>query len=766
MYCNRCGKEVRAGAKYCNHCGSEIVEIKPDKTRKILITAIISMLCLTVLFSVGYFTGLFDRLHLTNRNTITEAEFNYCMDCNDRFLEAEQPFLDENGYVDKVKLSELLDSIESVVKEAEMDGEVDHYTRDDNTVFVTFQSGLQYLYLPPLEGVLESGDGGEICLLEPTYGNFYTSRDTFFAQLDAKWNQLDYQGEYNPEACAGMIAEQFSDLYRFDNGKAHLKKTDVSLDAFKNLSSYSVTIYEGHGAYNEEIHSCLVTGEYCSEFEELQRKIKKAKGSGDKETEEIYLTAGRNYSRPSWAGQLQFVVGSKFFDHYLGELTNSIVFLGGCDTLKDDTLAQTFLDHGASAVIGYSENVAMEYEMLTRTAFFYSLTQEKMGDSTSVFQAVDYAKKTMGEKDTAFKSSDGAELKILAKDGDGHSVTLRSILEPIKETTEITQSAEPPENALSFMTDVVRADLYHCYANDLSTWNASCGNREAANQILSFYVNETLAVYGVTPMTDGGKYIIPEKDLINAGYALFYDFDGALTDTDFLKQYNNAEGTYAVITGDIGDEGFEVVLDHADKAADGSVDAIYIVNFRFSPSLCYKVRLIPNPQVRMDLDENLRYYYHVKSVTQQEMEPVPQKDAVEYLGKPLSEALRSFGRDYLTYDEEGGMMVYYDSPLGVGFGFVGTSVKDDAEVTMIDSYGGDASIYAGLTGGMTLPEMRRVMSRAGITIPEPTYQYNVLDDANYYTTSFYDPQKTYSFVVNWDNDPETSTPIRLFVKLV
>ena len=76
MRCSNCGNEVRQGAKFCNHCGADLslkpAGSKPNRVRKILIAAILSVLCLVILICTAYFTGVFDRLHLTNSNAAAE----------------------------------------------------------------------------------------------------------------------------------------------------------------------------------------------------------------------------------------------------------------------------------------------------------------------------------------------------------------------------------------------------------------------------------------------------------------------------------------------------------------------------------------------------------------------------------------------------------------------------------------------------------------------------------------------------------------------
>lgn len=70
----------------------------------------------------------------------------------------------------------------------------------------------------------------------------------------------------------------------------------------------------------------------------------------------------------------QYLITSKFVKNYFEEMDNSLVFLGACYSGKDDVLAKALLDKGAAVVVGYNDTVSMEYEMMTRTMFFYALS--------------------------------------------------------------------------------------------------------------------------------------------------------------------------------------------------------------------------------------------------------------------------------------------------------------------------------------------------------------------------------------------------------
>ena len=95
-----------------------------------------------------------------------------------------------------------------------------------------------------------------------------------------------------------------------------------------------------------------------------------------------------------------YCITSNFIDTYFGEMDESLIFLGACSSAKDDVFAQSLINKGAAVVMGYSDVTAMEYEMMTRTMFFYGLTKgNDTGGFYTISQALDYAKKCIGSSD-------------------------------------------------------------------------------------------------------------------------------------------------------------------------------------------------------------------------------------------------------------------------------------------------------------------------------------------------------------------------------
>ena len=129
-------------------------------------------------------------------------------------------------------------------------------------------------------------------------------------------------------------------------------------------------------------------------------------------------------------------------------MDKSLIFLGACYSGKDDVLAKALLDKGADVVLGYTDTTSMEYEMMTRTMFFYALSYiGKENESYTVTQALNYAKNIVGLSDSFGKSD--AKLVCFSKD----KIEERYALDGIKETPlivpilgKITEVSEYLEN--------------------------------------------------------------------------------------------------------------------------------------------------------------------------------------------------------------------------------------------------------------------------------------------------------------------------------
>lgn len=126
-------------------------------------------------------------------------------------------------------------------------------------------------------------------------------------------------------------------------------------------------------------------------------------------------------TKGAWDTRLGSYYGitSKFIEKYYEGKNNAIIYLGACQSGKDNVLANAFLSKGASAVYCYDETVSMEYEMIMRTLVFYGLTT-KYHHGTEPYTTADalaYAQSICGTNDPFIEESTRAKL-MLVKEND------------------------------------------------------------------------------------------------------------------------------------------------------------------------------------------------------------------------------------------------------------------------------------------------------------------------------------------------------------
>lgn len=84
-----------------------------------------------------------------------------------------------------------------------------------------------------------------------------------------------------------------------------------------------------------------------------------------------------------------FLIGSKYVDEVMeGKFPNSLVILGGCSTLSKPTLADSFINRGASSVIGWDDLVGSVNNDQTMLAFLESYLIDEMEIQDAVEDAM------------------------------------------------------------------------------------------------------------------------------------------------------------------------------------------------------------------------------------------------------------------------------------------------------------------------------------------------------------------------------------------
>lgn len=332
---------------------------------------------------------------------IQEADYDTYIEYEDQFLTVEMDYLNENGFVDHSDIPAVLDEVEQIIRQGVDDGTIERYNRDDGSIYVKFSSGIPYLFIPQEEGVLSGGSGGKIITLEPNENDFTVAVSRLFADVMALIDNIEYADSLYPSSNALRIVEDYSDQYTYDyfppapydiidpflGGTGSVRNANVTVECLKNLSDYKIIIWEGHGGYNEAIHSALITGEVFMGWEMF------SKYKDDLQNDLIGTTSHLTVNKTEDGLDIDvsvvryYYITSKFVEKYITDLDNALIFLGACSSLQDPVLAQSFIDNGAGVVLGYTDTVIMIDEMISRTLFFDNLLSATGVDAPTVAQA-------------------------------------------------------------------------------------------------------------------------------------------------------------------------------------------------------------------------------------------------------------------------------------------------------------------------------------------------------------------------------------------
>ncbi len=433
MYCPKCGNKIDKNDRLCSSCGFKLQEYDGfsapstgkntsesvngrNKKHFIAISALIAGIIL--IFGIG--VSIFKFNFNANKNEIDEDAYNAYLDYDNQLLDIEQNYLNGSGYVDDSDVSSLLDKAEEKIKQGVKENVISEYIRDDSNIYIKFSSGISYLFIPYQEDALSVGDECKILTLEPTGYDISVRYSSVLAKIDTLYNDIPFEESLWPESNASMIEKAYSLNSNTSIKTQSLKDLSVTVEQFKNLSDYSIVIFEGHGAYNEKIHSALVTGESYVGFKDL------SKYCDDLANDTIVLTSFPKIgnTKVAYSPVRSYCITSKFIDKYMNEMNHSLVFLGSCSSLKDEVLANSLIGKGADVVMGYTDITSMQYEMISRSLFFYNMVHG--GENINVAEAYQKTIKTIGV-DYLNQNGNPAKLTYIYREGMNTECTINKI---------------------------------------------------------------------------------------------------------------------------------------------------------------------------------------------------------------------------------------------------------------------------------------------------------------------------------------------------
>lgn len=252
-----------------------------------------------------------------------------------------------NAYNILCKINEFL------AKEKET-GRIKSYLQDGLHFEIELPIGL-YFYDFPIEGTMGTSNNNYVYTEKNTKSIFADEAYTYKIATVQPFEYEDHDCKVLDPA-AESIEEKLG--YKFLTNQDN---TNVTIDFLKTLSDYKVIIWEGHGNYSEEYHSYLASCEFIGDNNDAHIDDR---------------VAGRvvEYQGIAWG------VTWKFFDYYYREKNNpfndSLIYFTACCSAKDSKLADTLINCGAKAVVGYDNYVHPTYGDNICKTFFKTLIED------------------------------------------------------------------------------------------------------------------------------------------------------------------------------------------------------------------------------------------------------------------------------------------------------------------------------------------------------------------------------------------------------
>lgn len=369
--------------------------------------------------------------------------------CVNEIKEIQKKF-ETNGYVEESKIETTIEAVYQQAKAWEKDGKVLSVEKEENGVTMQFASGIWYYYQPSIEG--EDAVGSDVNVSITSIQPFKTwykenrGEETAIVDTDAT------------DGAASRIAEKFEN-YSFEG---NYDDKDVSLEVINSFSSNQVILWHGHGGYIKSKGPIICVGE---EFNEVKFLLNP-----------IYYLKNMKYTSDYLSGRIiatgynQIAITGAYIDKYVGDMSNSFVYLGACESGKDNVLAQSFLDKGASAVVGNTESINSIYncKMMIDVANGLMTTTSDIGNYHTLSEAIKYAQEINGvddgSKEKAHPIVFGDKEYRLA---DAKSGMLNGIVRSAKDNTALYDVTVELYNQEDVKVGSVVTDNKGCYEFDV-----------------------------------------------------------------------------------------------------------------------------------------------------------------------------------------------------------------------------------------------------------------------------------------------------------
>ncbi len=242
---------------------------------------------------------------------------------------------DENGYIPQEDVEEVLKQVAEYAEQKLQQGLIKEYGLeiDNNCVWIDLKNGIHFVYTPNVQGI----DSVDISTYQPCLFTYEKDiQEMSIASVDGSAQKIENR------------IDDYDFLNNYDNQK-------ITLDTIKNIEKNEVVIWHGHGHYDTKIHSALMTSIMLDEIDFL--------------LDPIYYLSKIGYTSDYLNGRIActssgyVLVTAKFIEHYLGDLSNTFVYLGTCSSGADSVLPNAFINKGAEAVVANTGVIHTVYNL-------------------------------------------------------------------------------------------------------------------------------------------------------------------------------------------------------------------------------------------------------------------------------------------------------------------------------------------------------------------------------------------------------------------
>ena len=451
------------------------------------------------------------------KSTLSEEDYNTYIESVDDILD-EVSFYRERSYSEEGDISESIDKVYDYAVKLKDKGVVTAVEKCDTNVFVEFSSGIQWMFLPELEGVNTGGDKGLVSIWSVQEGKSSYIGDPAAVEADQKAT----------DGAAEKIANAF-DNYSWD---VNIDDEEVTMQTGKDLSKNQIVLWDGHGGYGEQYGGSFI----CTK-EKFNGRIP--------DDAKLWKTVNEN----------EYVITSYLIDTYVDDLSNSFLMFGICDGAKENNLIESFRKKNAAALVMFTD--------LTTTSYAGNMMAsivDYMLEGHTLDEAMTLAKADNGEHDPNLWKKYGAEdysEPIVCFGGDyKFGAEPLDLLACYLKTYENRSDFIAPENA-EVLIDTFDSTAYAVDGTDCFTYY-----REDNGHVIYHNYVEGVTIDGLYPGM-AREYV--KTMLIEKGYS--FEDDGSVS-MEGAVSYSFGEN--GQVTGNATTGGSTGSTERYTKATDGS----------------------------------------------------------------------------------------------------------------------------------------------------------------------------------------------------